>query len=231
MLSFTSPITGTNTVAEIDPNDIESVQVLKDAASASIYGSRAANGVILVTTKKGRLNERAKVNINVSRTFAFNPSLPDLTGGNKERHHRMEALRNLQQAYYDPETNTYQYVESYEESYRKGLHYNYFWNKGGGTSVAPYQDSLNKFYNNSTNMFDYYFRTAKVTDANLQLNGGIRQVSYNVGLGYYNENGVLRNTGFSRIKLLSNFTIRPFENMEANLRFYIARTAGNVLPV
>lgn len=65
MLSFTSPITGTNTVAEIDPNDIESVQVLKDAASASIYGSRAANGVILVTTKKGRLNERAKVNINV----------------------------------------------------------------------------------------------------------------------------------------------------------------------
>lgn len=40
MLSFTSPITGTNTVAEIDPNDIESVQVLKDAASASIYGSR-----------------------------------------------------------------------------------------------------------------------------------------------------------------------------------------------
>ena len=224
MLSFTSPITGTNTVAEIDPNDIESVQVLKDAASASIYGSRAANGVILVTTKKGRLNERAKVNINVSRTFAFNPSLPDLTGGNKERHQRMEALKNLQQAYYDPETNTYRYVESYEESLRKGLHYNYFWNKGGGTSVAPYQDSLNKFYNNSTNMFDYFFRTAKVTDANLQLNGGTRQVSYNVGLGYYNEDGVLRNTGFSRIKLLSNFTIRPFENMEANLRFYLART-------
>ena len=48
MLSFTSPVTGTNTLSEIDPNDIESVQVLKDAASAAIYGSRAANGVILV---------------------------------------------------------------------------------------------------------------------------------------------------------------------------------------
>lgn len=52
LLSFTSPITGSNTLADIDPSTIESVQVLKDAASASIYGSRAANGVILVTTKR-----------------------------------------------------------------------------------------------------------------------------------------------------------------------------------
>lgn len=68
-------VTGTNTLAEIDPNDIESVQVLKDAASAAIYGSRAANGVILVTTKKGRLNQRAKVSVNVSRTFIFDPAV------------------------------------------------------------------------------------------------------------------------------------------------------------
>ena len=52
--SFTSPVTGTNTIAEIDPSTIESVEVLKDAASAAIYGSRAANGVILITTKKGQ---------------------------------------------------------------------------------------------------------------------------------------------------------------------------------
>ena len=84
MLSFTSPVTGTNTLSEIDPGDIESVQVLKDAASAAIYGSRAANGVILVTTKKGKLNQRARVSVNVSRTFSFNPSLPDLTGGNAD---------------------------------------------------------------------------------------------------------------------------------------------------
>lgn len=110
MLSFTSPVTGTNTLAEIDPNDIESVQVLKDAASAAIYGSRAANGVILVTTKKGRLNQRAKVSVNVSRTFIFDPALPDITGGHRERLHRLEALRDYQQAAYNGETNTYEYV-------------------------------------------------------------------------------------------------------------------------
>ena len=79
-LSFTSPITGSNTLADIDPSTIESVQVLKDAASASIYGSRAANGVILVTTKKGRLNQSAKFSVNVSQTYSFNPKLPELTG-------------------------------------------------------------------------------------------------------------------------------------------------------
>ena len=223
MLSFTSPVTGTNTLAEIDPNDIESVQVLKDAASAAIYGSRAANGVILVTTKKGRLNQRAKVSVNVSRTFIFDPALPDITGGHRERLHRLEALRDYQQAAYNGETNTYEYVAGYKDSYLNRLQYDYFWNMGDGANVAPYQDSLNKFYNNSTNLFDYYFRTARVTDASLQLSGGNAGITYNVGIGYYDESGVLRNTGFGRVKILGNFCMMPFPKLETNMRFYLAR--------
>lgn len=224
MHSFTSPISGLNTLAEIDPKDIESVQVLKDAASASIYGSRAANGVILVTTKKGRFNQKARVSINVSQTMIFNPSLPDLTGGNRERYHRMEALRNNQEAGFSEEQNRYLYVGSYKESYLRDIAYDYFWGKGNGAGVPLYQDSLNKFYNNSTNLFDYYFRTAQVTDASLQLTGGAERVTYNVGLGYYKETGVLRGTGFNRMKLLSNMTIKPIDKMDANMRFYLAYT-------
>lgn len=224
MYSFTSPVTGLNTLAEIDPADIESVQVLKDAASASIYGSRAANGVILVTTKKGKRNEQAQVSANVSHTWVFRPSLPDLTGGNRERHHRMEALRNYQQALYDPETNDYRYIQSYLDAYLNQMHYDYFWNQGNGADIPVYQDSLNNFYNNSTNLFDYYFRTAKVTDANLQLRGGSEKISYNIGLGYYTETGVLKHTGFNRVKLLSNLSIYPFPKLEINLRNYISRT-------
>ncbi|MEI3423439.1 MAG: TonB-dependent receptor plug domain-containing protein [Butyricimonas faecihominis] len=63
--SFTSPVTGTNTLAEIDPATIESVEVLKDAASAAIYGLRAFNGVILITTKKGKAG-RGDFQANVS---------------------------------------------------------------------------------------------------------------------------------------------------------------------
>lgn len=190
LLSFTSPITGSNTLADIDPSTIESVQVLKDAASASIYGSRAANGVILVTTKKGGLNQSAKFNINVSQTYSFNPKLPKLTGGKAERRLRMAALNNFTQAYYDPETNTYKYVDNYYESYNEGLHYNYFWNQGYGANMPIYQDSLNPFYNNSMNLFKYYFRTGKVSDVNIQLSKGYSTFSYNIGLGYYTEKGV-----------------------------------------
>ena len=65
MHSFVSPVSGTNTMADIDPAMIESVEVLKDAAAASIYGSRAGNGVILITTKKGKVGD-AKFSANVS---------------------------------------------------------------------------------------------------------------------------------------------------------------------
>lgn len=77
--SFTSPITGTNTLAEIDPSTIESIQVLKDAASAAIYGSRAANGVILITTKKGKAG-RGKFSANFSYTGSILPEAPVQTG-------------------------------------------------------------------------------------------------------------------------------------------------------
>ncbi len=222
--SFTSPVTGTNSLAEIDPNDIESIQVLKDAAAGAIYGSRAANGVILVTTKKGNKNQKARFTVNVSHTMVFKPKLPELTGGNAERHLRMEALRNYQTAYYDAETNTYKYPDSYIEAYRNRVPYDFFWNEGNGAAVKPYQDSLNPFYNNSTNLFDYYFRTARVTDANLQISGGSEKIAYNVGLGYYTERGVLRKTGFDRVKLMTNLYFQPLKNMEANLRFYLSRT-------
>lgn len=221
MLSYTSPVTGTSAIAEIDPNDIESIQVLKDAASAAIYGSRAANGVVIITTKSGKAGQ-TRVSVDFSRTISFDPALPVLTGGNAERYHRLEALKNFRQAYYDYATNTHKYVGSCKESYDENLHYNYFWNKGDGSRVPPYQDSLNPFYNNSTNLFKYYFRTAKVTNVNVQLNGGTSFLTYNVGIGYYDESGVLRNTGFSRVKLIGNFLLKPFEKLESNLRFYIA---------
>lgn len=222
--SFTSPITGTNSLAEIDPNDIESVEVLKDAAAGAIYGSRAANGVILVTTKKGNKNQRARFTANVSRTLIFNPKLPELTGGNAERRFRMEALKNYRAAYYDEATNTYKYPDSYIEAYKNRVPYDFFWNEGKGAALPSYQDSLNPFYNNSTNLFDYYFRTAQVTDASLQISGGAEKVAYNVGLGYYSEKGVLRKTGFNRIKLMTNLYFQPLKNIEANLRFYLSRT-------
>lgn len=218
-------LSGDNPLALLASSDIERVDILKDAASCALYGSRAANGVVLVTTKQGRLNQKPAVTASVSQSFSFVSALPELTTGNRERYFRMEALRNYSEAYYDAASNTYKYVESYREAYDQWLHYDYFWNQGFGRDLAIYQDSLNSFYNNSTDLFDYYFRTARVTDASLRLAGGGAAVAYNVGLGYYTEKGVLRNTGFSRVSLLSNLYLKPGERFTGNLRFYLARTA------
>jgi len=77
-------ITSTNVLADLNPNDIDDVVVLKDASAAAIYGSRAANGVILITTKKGK---RGKPQISFNARFGVNyvPQLQDVAGGAKER--------------------------------------------------------------------------------------------------------------------------------------------------
>ena len=83
--SFTSPITGTNTLAEIDPMPrSRSVEVLKDAASAAIYGSRATNGVILITTKQGKSGQ-ATFQANASYSWSWFPETPVQIQGKGER--------------------------------------------------------------------------------------------------------------------------------------------------
>lgn len=77
-------VTSTNVLADLDPSDIQEIIVLKDASAAAIYGSRAANGVILITTKKGKLG-RPQIDFNVRYGINFVPELRDMAGGVKER--------------------------------------------------------------------------------------------------------------------------------------------------
>jgi TonB-linked SusC/RagA family outer membrane protein len=77
-------ITSTNVLADLNPSDIDQVVVLKDASAAAIYGSRAANGVILITTKKGKIG-KPQVNFNLRTGVNFVPQLLDVAGGAKER--------------------------------------------------------------------------------------------------------------------------------------------------
>ncbi|RYY33141.1 MAG: SusC/RagA family TonB-linked outer membrane protein, partial [Sphingobacteriaceae bacterium] len=77
-------ITSTNVLADLNPSDIENVVVLKDASAAAIYGSRAANGVILITTKKGKTG-KPQINLNIRTGVNFVPKLLDVAGGAKER--------------------------------------------------------------------------------------------------------------------------------------------------
>ena len=211
---------GGNPLTSLNPDDIETFTVLKDAASAAIYGSRAANGVVIITTKKGRYNQKPLFSANVSYTFILQPPLPDRIGGNAERRYRLEALKNYAGVYLDRETNSYRYAEGYE----LGRPYDYFWKEGNGADMAVYQDSLNPFYNNSTDLMDYYLNAAHATNANLQVRGGAEGMAYSVGLGFYDETGTLRGTGNRRFSAFSNLAFRPVKRLYGNFRFYLAYT-------
>lgn len=214
---------GGNPLTSLNPDDIETFTVLKDAAAAAIYGSRAANGVVIITTKKGRYNQKALFSANVSHTFITQPQLPDRIGGNAERRARLEAMKNYAGVAYDAATNSYRYPEGYE----LGGAYDYFWNEGNGADMTVYQDSLNPFYNNSTDLMDYYLNSAHATNANIQVRGGAESVTYSIGLGFFDEKGTLRATGNRRFSAFSNLGFKPNRHLYGNFRFYLAYIDNN----
>ena len=223
MHSFVSPVTGTNTLADLDPSMIESVQVLKDAAAASIYGSRAGNGVILVTTKKGKVG-KAQFSANVSYTISQLMEYPEQTGGRMERWINLQIQRNQKQKYY--KGGAYYFPSSYENVFKQsGGVYDQFWGNGNTNSskVDPsLQDSLDPYYNNHTNWWKYVFNTGKVLNANIQASGGNDRIRYMVGLGFYDEEGIMLNSGYSRANLMSNLSAHFTSKLRLDTRVYLS---------
>ncbi len=228
---------GINPLASLDPTTIESVEVLKDAASASLYGSRAANGVILITTKKGR-SGKPEVNISVTNSMSWLPETPVQMMGHGERLYHLLAAKNYTEAHYDWETDRTIIPKSHKDSYGwdtkgDGM-YDYLWRNGAkleGFDRLPSiaQDSLNTFYNNKSNWWDYIFRLGRVTDADLNATGGTDNVRYMIGGGIYDETGIMIGSSFRRLSYVTNLDINlsPKLQMYSNLSLgYTSKNAG-----
>ncbi len=165
---------GMNPLSLIPQEDIASIEVLKDAKATALYGSRGAYGVILVTTKRGE----SKVPI-VRYTGSFfvdvPPKLRPTIGGNLERRQRInEIMRH--------DSSLYSALKSISQS-------------------PMLADSLNPYYNNSTNWQKVFYRPTYNQTHNLSVSGGDQKFNYKVNLGYYQENGIIENTGFHRYSL------------------------------
>jgi TonB-linked SusC/RagA family outer membrane protein len=163
---------------KVNPNMIESVSVLKDAASAAIYGARAANGVILVTTKTG--NEG-----NLRVEYAFNYSQQRPTTPMKRITNSVEYMELINKAIdFSNHQTGWRYEDWQIEMYRNGQ--------------DPTHPSYNpKQYPNS-NWLDYLLRNGTIQQHFVNIRGGRSGTVFNAGLGYMDQEGLLIATGYRR---------------------------------
>jgi TonB-dependent starch-binding outer membrane protein SusC len=168
----------TSSIADINPNDIESVEILKDAAAAAIYGARAANGVVLITTKRGKKG-RPEVNFNY------------YTGTQKVA----RPIKFL---------NSQQFVDLIEEGrandlalYKKDN--NYF---GAGFDPSVLTDPLDNFdvaKSANTTWLDAITRAAPINNYEISFRSGNDDTRYYTSLGYFDQQGVVINNFYRRL--------------------------------
>ena len=185
---------------ELNGNDIESIQVLKDAASASIYGSRAANGVIIITTKTGK---DGKVRID------FDGSVALQTYANK-----MEVLsaKEFGQVMWQG------YVNDGLDPNSNGLGYRFNWGYDAngypvlnGVSMDKYLDMAGTTPAADTDWFKETTRTGLVQQYNLSLSNGSDKGSSFFSLGYYKNEGIIKTSEFDRISARMNTEYKLLE--------------------
>ena len=186
---------------ELNGNDIESIQVLKDAASASIYGSRAANGVIIITTKKGK---EGKIKVDFDGSIAVSTYAHKMKVLNAKEYGQV-----MWQAYVndgmDPNTN--------------GLGYRYDWgyNDQGtpvlnGISMKKYLDDAGTTPAADTDWFDETTRTGVIQQYNVSVSNGSDKGSSFFSLGYYKNLGIIKTSDFNRFSARMNTEYKLLKN-------------------
>jgi len=192
------PISGS--LATVNPNDIESMEILKDAASAAIYGSRGANGVVLVTTKRGRSGKpNISYNGHVSTSHRYvqdniNPSAADMARS-------MEELR-------DNGSVDFSVFDITDDE---------------GNVTTPGQDIFNYRLNGFKNspdvqsVEDWLFQNGASTSHNIGISGGTDDINYYASVGYLNTQGVVQTQAFERYNARLNLDAKISKRFKTGL--------------
>lgn len=199
----------------VNPQDIESISVLKDAAASSIYGSRAPFGVILVTTKKGKAG-RTQVNYNNNFRVASPMNLPEMMDSYSFAVYMNEALENSgQQHQFSDET--LQNMLDYQAG-----------KLSGGLNVSPtnpdgWEDEWSKGYANTDIYDELYKKSVFSQEHNLSLSGGSDRMNYYASINYLDQGGFLKfgDDGMKRYNATGkvNAKIAPWADFNFTARF------------
>ncbi|MBW3546023.1 MAG: SusC/RagA family TonB-linked outer membrane protein, partial [Bacteroidetes bacterium] len=224
----------TQNVGNINPNDVESMQVLKDASSASIYGSRAANGVVIITTKKGKVGV-PRITLDSYYGTQIAPRGPELLNTQQLGDLLWQSARNAGQ---DPQNA--QYGNGAEPQIPD------FILAGDQSGVMEGDPATNpELYNidfsrprhqivrankEGTDWWDEVFDPAPIQNHQLTISGGTEASQYNVGFNYFNQEGIAKYTGYDRFALRANtqFTVKDRLRIGENLQ--VSYNQSNTTP-
>lgn len=175
----------------LDPNDIETISVLKDAAAGAVYGMKAANGVILITTKKGAKG-KATVSYNGTMTFSHNTALPKFLNGTQymqwyNRARELDGLNTPENPYFTDEE----------------------------IAMTMNGDPTDGYEN--TNWMEPLDRMAPMHQHNLSVTGGNDNVKYYVSGGYMDQRGFIRDFKMQRGNFRSNVDVKATEDISVTL--------------
>lgn len=199
-----------NGVGGINPNDIESITVLKDAAAAAIYGSRAANGVIVVSTKKG---QSGKMRLNYSNNFIF--SLRPQK--NLDLMNSAEKL-DWEQTLWDEFSNDpVTPVVGIVGQVRSGS------GQFAGWSKAKQDEYLAGLRNIDTDWYSLLFRNAFSQNHHLSMSGGSERHTYYVSMGLNDEDGMLRGNNYQRYNVSARLNLNPVDDVKMEFGFDMSR--------
>lgn len=187
-----------NPLSTIDPNDIESIDVLKDAAAAAIYGSRGANGVVIITTKRGKKGSPI-IDFGHYTGWQTATNLPNLMNA-REYNEMMVEARNWAWVDGDPAGRTFSDADDI---------------RPGNLRVSPFmQEPLA-----DTDWQEEIFRTAMMSNYNLSIRGGNDNINYAITGGFFNQDGIIRSSGFKRYNLRANVEIKATERLNIGFNF------------
>lgn len=204
----------TNGVAGINPNDIENVTILKDAAAAAIYGSRAAGGVIVVTTKTGK-SGKMTVNYSVNMSMVMKPGRdPGLMNSREKLEWEQELWDEFAEEKYAfgdryPVVGIVGMIRSGKEEFK-------------GMSIAEQNAYIADLASVNTNWIDLLFRTALSTNHYLSFSGGSDKYTYYVSFGYSKDNGAVKKTDYDRYNLSGKIDANPNKRLHIQLGFDMA---------
>ncbi len=191
----------TSPLADINPSDIESIQVLKDAEATALYGSRGANGVVIVTTKRGNYNQLPKINVDITHGWSKAAKLWKLATGPQSA--------ELINQYYENIGSLPPFRALSDQP-----------------NVSPAPRGLpedQKTYDR----LDQIFRTAQLQNYSINVTGGSQNTKYYIGSGYDREESILQPIAFNRANLEVNLDQKIGKSVRIGISNNISRTYRN----